>query len=85
MKIERKKIKKNVARGDFSVTLSLMNKQDIKNLYILGAFEGLLKNIDIYLPSDVSLKDGEQFRARMLREMQRVNEDAEAYVERITK
>ena len=62
-----------------------MNKEQVKNIYLLGAYEGLLRHAVYSLPSNVKRKDWDAFRDKMLQEMADAQKRADAYVEEVCK
>ena len=62
-----------------------MNKEEVKNIYLLGAYEGLLRNAAYSLPSSVKRKDWDAFREKMLQEMADAQKRADAYAAEVCK
>ena len=62
-----------------------MNKEEVRNIYLLGAYEGLLRTAAYELPSGVSRKHFDAFRDKMLAEMEAAKKRADAYVEEVCK
>jgi len=61
-----------------------MNKNELKEIYVKGAMESLLKSIDLYLPANVSQKAALEFRANVDRELAKLEKLAEEYATKIT-
>ena len=72
-------MKKSLDVSPFSSILSLM-KNDIKNAYLVGALEGIIRQAPYDLPSSVKRKDFVAFQEKMLQAIKDAENRAEAYV-----
>ena len=62
-----------------------MNKNEIKEIYMMGAMKNLLKEqVEFYLPSNVSQKAIREFRERLNRELAEMEQRAENYATKVT-
>ena len=62
-----------------------MNKNDIKEIYMMGAMKNLLKEqVEFYLPANVSQKAIREFRERLNRELAEMEQRAENYATKVT-
>lgn len=58
---------------------------DIKNAYLVGALEGIIRNAAYSLPSNVKRKDFDAFHAMMLQAVKDAEKRAEIYVAEVSK
>ena len=61
-----------------------MNKNELKEIYLKGGMESLLKSIDLYLPVNMSRKAVAEFRAKIDEEMKGIEHRAEEYATAVT-
>ncbi len=62
-----------------------MNKNEIKEMYMMGAMKNLLKEqVEFYLPANVSQKAIREFRERLNRELAEMEQRAENYATKVT-
>jgi hypothetical protein len=62
-----------------------MNKNEIKEIYMMGAMKNLLKEqVEFYLPANVSQKAIREFRERLNRELAEMEQRAENYATKVT-
>ena len=61
-----------------------MNKNELKEIYLKGGMESLLKSIDLYLPVNMSRKAVAEFRAKIDRELVEMEKRAEESATKVT-
>jgi len=62
-----------------------MNKNELKEIYMMGAMKNLLKEqVEFYLPANVSQKAIREFRERLNRELAEMEQRAENYATKVT-
>ena len=62
-----------------------MNKNELKQIYLKGAMESLLRNqVEYYLPSHISEKVLREFRANLDKELAEMEKRAEEYATKVT-